>query len=53
MISNLLRRTFALKCSPITFYNHFTFTEQHSGESTKHIEITKENAQLIIDKWVK
>lgn len=31
----------------------FPFSEQQGGDSGKQSEITKENAQLIIDKWVK
>jgi hypothetical protein len=53
MISNFLRRTLVNNYSPFILTSHFKFSEQNSGEAGKPIEITKENAQLIIDKWVK
>jgi len=53
MISNFLKRSLANNYSSLILFNHFKFTEQNEGESGKTIEITKENAQLIIDKWVK
>jgi hypothetical protein len=53
MISNFVRRTLTKNYSPFIITPHFKFTEQNSGEAGKPIEITKENAQLIIDKWVK
>lgn len=49
MIANLFRSAVGLRrLTPSTFF-YFTSTE----ETPTGTEITKENAQLIIDKWVK
>lgn len=49
MITNFLRRSLALQ--RLTSPGFFFFTE--SEQPPAGAEITKENAQLIIDKWVK
>lgn len=52
MLTSVLRNTFALhRLSPALVYR-FSGSEGEGGES-KGTEITKENAQLIIEKWVK
>lgn len=54
MIANILKRAITANHSQFAFPLAFYFsTESSSGEAGKPTEITKENAQLIIDKWVK
>lgn len=54
MIANILKRAIVANHSHFVFPLAFYFSsDSSSGEPGKPIEITKENAQLIIDKWVK
>lgn len=54
MIANILKgRIFSLGSSRLTASLMFKFSDEKSGEEGKTTEITKQNARLIIDKWVK
>lgn len=53
MLSILRNRLLPFNNTRLITSMMFRFSEEKEGESGQPTEITKENAQLIIDKWVK